>query len=100
VAALFNLASTPEPENHGAFLAALRRGAGATVPCIALVDESGFRQRFGAQAARLDERRSAWREVAAGQGVEAIFVDLAAPDLAAAERALNAALDRAPASPR
>jgi hypothetical protein len=88
--ALFNLAATPEQENHGAFLDQLR----ATLPGARalLVDEGPYRQRLGAQAGsatRLDERRSAWRAFAATRDWPIAFVDLGAPDLAQVERDLG-----------
>jgi hypothetical protein len=100
IAALFNLAATPERENQSAFLQSLRRGAGAETTLTAIVDESGFGRRFANQPARVEERRAAWREALQGLAIEPVFVDLAAPDLEAADAALNAALDRpAAASP-
>ena len=99
VVALFNLASTPETENHGVFLDHLRpqsRGALAMV-----VDESPYRVRLGAQAgadARLAERRQAWSGLAATRGLHAVFVDLEAPDLATAARELDEPLAQAQAS--
>jgi hypothetical protein len=87
--ALFNLAATPENENHGAFLKALRAATPGRV--AALVDESGYRRRVGAQAgadARLNERRDAWRFFCQALGVDAACVDLSAPDIAAVERDL------------
>jgi hypothetical protein len=88
--ALFNLAATPEQENHGAFLDRLR----PTLPAVhaLLVDEAPYRQRLGAQAgsaARLTERRAAWRAFAASRDWPIAFVDLAAPDLAQVERDLG-----------
>jgi hypothetical protein len=88
--ALFNLAATPEQENHGAFLDRLR----PTLPAAhaLLVDEGPYRQRLGAQAgsaARLAERRAAWRAFAASRNWPIAFVDLAAPDLAQVERDLG-----------
>jgi LmbE family N-acetylglucosaminyl deacetylase len=44
---------------------------------------------------RLAKRREGWREAAEAQGVTPVFVDLENPDLAAVERDLNAAIDRA-----
>lgn len=85
--ALFSLASTPEHENHGAFLDRLRDALGARL--IALVDESPYRRRLGDQPGardRLDERRAAWSAFLAAHHVNASFVDLAAPDLAQLER--------------
>lgn len=94
--ALFNLAATPEPENHGAFLAALAASAGAQR--AALVDVGPYWRRLGEQAggvARLAERRDAWRAFAASHGWPVVFVDLAAPDLAQVERDLAPLLTRA-----
>ena len=60
--ALFGLAATPENENHGTFLKALR-SASESARLAVLIDESGYRRRLGVQAradARLEERRNAW----------------------------------------
>jgi hypothetical protein len=62
-AALFNLAATPEKENHGAFIEHLVRESprGVTV----LVDESSLLERLGAQAAgvnRINERIALWQQ--------------------------------------
>jgi Protein of unknown function (DUF2868) len=85
--ALFDLASTPEPESHGRFMQTLAARGGATM----LVDEAAFRRRFGAESERVQQRRQAWRQWAASFGATPVFVDLHAPDLAAAEQALQAA---------
>jgi len=85
--ALFSLASTPEHENHGAFLDRLREAIGARL--IALVDEAPYKRRLGDQPgarARLDERRAAWSAFLAAHQVGAALVDLTAPDLAQLER--------------
>jgi hypothetical protein len=78
VVALFPLSATPERESHGAFLAALRRAHGT--PTSVLIDESGWRERFGASAVRrLAERRELWRRFAQEADAEAVwFADLAA----------------------
>jgi hypothetical protein len=94
-AALFSLTATPEGENHGAFIAAIATALGPGTPLVALIDETGFRHRFAGQPARLEERRHAWRQMLATQGVEPVFVDLAEPDVAASAVALTAVLDRA-----
>lgn len=90
--ALFNLAATPENENHGAFVRALRAALGARF--AALVDESSYRLRLGAQAGadRIAERCTAWRSFAAAHEVVVSCVDLAAADLAQVERDLQDAL--------
>ena len=92
--AVFSAAATPEREAHGRFLAALRARTGTLV---AIVDESAQAARWGGDTARRDARRALWRETASEQGVAPVFVDLAQPDLAAAEVALDAALDAAAA---
>jgi hypothetical protein len=91
---VFGLAATPEPENHGAFARAIAARAGPGTPIMAVVDESAFRRRFAQEPARLDERREAWRELLTGHGLAPVFVDLDAPNLAAAEAELEAALGR------
>jgi len=77
VVALFALAATPEGEHHGAFVHALAARAGAD-RVFAVVDESGFRQRFsGADlSSRLEQRRHAWQSLLAEHGIAPIFVDL------------------------
>ena len=83
--ALFDLGATPEPESQGRLLQAL----GAP---LALVDESAFVQRFGADSPRRRERRQAWSALAADAGSAAVFVELRADALAASEAALQAVL--------
>ena len=64
---LFNLATTPEAENHGALIAGLRRriveaksGAGLVV----LLDESAMRERLGeGSESRIETRRGAWESM-------------------------------------
>ncbi len=96
--ALFDLTATPEAENHGAFMRALARRAppGATV--IALIDEAGFAARFKGDAARLEQRRSAWRDVLGRAGCMPVFADLPSGDAVSAQRALRAALGGASAA--
>jgi len=92
--ALFPASATPEHENHGAFLDALRARLGRSGVLLALVDESAFRRRFADLPARLQERRSAWQALLDQCGVPYAFVDLEQPDALAAESALNAAIER------
>ena len=79
---LFSLSSTPEEENHGAFVKALDRkllNAGTGTMPATIVDESPFRDRFGAQAGydeRLETRRAAWRKVIGAAGLTAFTIDL------------------------
>jgi hypothetical protein len=90
--ALFNASATPEREVHGAFLEILaRQGAGAEA-ILALVDESGLATRWHGEAARLSDRRAAWTRMGEEIGLPAVFVDLSAPDLGAAEDAIDQAI--------
>jgi hypothetical protein len=75
--ALFALSATPEREQHGAFVRALRTQQGKERVFV-LVDESGFRQRFagGELAQRLEQRHHAWRSVLGDEQIEPFFVDL------------------------
>jgi len=93
--ALFSLAATPEGENHGAFIDALRAAlaAGRKSQFAVIVDEAGYRRRLGAQSAeRVAERRQAWQSFCAARGLAVACVDLSDPDLASVERELAAAL--------
>ena len=92
VVALFNLAATPEREAHGAFIAAVAARAGGAHPLLAVVDETAFRARWGDGDARLDDRRTAWRDVLTGPRIVPAFVHLAGADLPGAEAAVDAAL--------
>ncbi|MFO1414861.1 MAG: DUF2868 domain-containing protein [Burkholderiales bacterium] len=87
--ALFNATATPEREAHGRFLQAVATTPG---PWIAVVDEAAFNARLD-DPARLEARRALWRALAADARLPVVFVDLAQPDLADAEGALDAALD-------
>ncbi|MGH8636516.1 MAG: DUF2868 domain-containing protein, partial [Burkholderiales bacterium] len=93
VVALFNLAATPETENHGVFLDRLKSRTPRRIAVI--VDEGPYRSRLGAQAgadARLAERRQGWSGLAETRGARAVFVDLTLPELTAAQRELDAQL--------
>lgn len=89
VLALFNATATPEGEAHGAFLTTL---ASLGRPLVVVVDEASLAARFGHDARRRDERRALWCTFASEQGREVVFVNLAHPDIAAAEAAFDAAL--------
>jgi hypothetical protein len=91
VIVLFNLLATPEPAAHGAFVTAAAAVAPA-YPLLAIVDESAFRARWPGDDRRLAQRRGIWSELLTAQRVVPIFVDLAAPDLAFAEAAIDAVL--------
>ena len=98
VAALFDLTATPEAENHGRFVELLAQAAqqparsGTAAAVVMLVDETAFARRFGSPSERIGQRREAWRKLAESLRMVPVFVNLAAPDLAAAERALQAAV--------
>jgi len=96
--ALFDLAATPEVENHGAFMRALAQRAPAGATVLALIDEAGFAARFKGDAARLEQRRSAWRDVLGRAGCVPAFADLQSGDAVSARRALRAALGGASAA--
>jgi len=90
--ALFNASATPEREVHGAFLAGLARAGSGGESSLALIDESTWAARWRNEPGRIDDRRALWRQVADEAGVPAVFVDLAAPDLAAVEDAFDVAI--------
>ena len=90
--ALFNASATPERETHGSFLAALAHQCSGVEALLALIDEGAFAARWGSEPARVADRRTAWQQVCDEAQVRAVFVDLTAPDLAAADVALDAAL--------
>lgn len=75
-AVLFNLAATPEAENHGALLDHLVRAAprGLTV----LIDESGFAARAGSET-RVAERIALWRQFCTFHKAHPLFVNLLQP---------------------
>jgi hypothetical protein len=79
---LMTLASTPEVENHGAFLGAWRDWLAknaASIPLLILIDEGPYAARMRGEAAfeqRIQERRSLWREFITGYGLRAVFADL------------------------
>jgi hypothetical protein len=91
VVALFNLTATPEAAAHGAFVKAAAE-VNPAQPLLALVDESAFRAHWPGDDRRLAQRRGIWSELLTGQRVVPIFVNLAEPDLAFAEAAIDAAL--------
>ena len=91
--ALFNLSATPEHENHGIFFTRLRDGLPSSARVLALVDESAFVQRFGADSPRREERRSAWRRIMAAANTEPVFVDLDPAHGESLEPVLRAAFD-------
>ena len=91
---LFNLAATPEREAHGAFAAAAIASSGGTEPLLVVVDETSFSARAVDDPHRMQQRRSAWRELLGTVRVTPAFVNLADPDPATADALLDAALFR------
>jgi hypothetical protein len=79
---LMTLASTPEVENHGAFLTAWRDWLAkhaASTPLLILIDEGPYAARLrgeGSFEQRLQERRKLWREFVAGYGLRVGSADL------------------------
>lgn len=79
---LFSLAATPEVENHGAILQQARdrwARSKAAVRLLVLVDEAPYLARLGGDAslaARIEQRRVAWRDFARTHGLEACTLDL------------------------
>lgn len=88
---LFDLNATPETENHGRFVRRLAHALPAGASIAALADEASFRQRFGALAERVVQRREAWRACGAALGVGIVFVDLDAGASNAIESELRSA---------
>jgi hypothetical protein len=82
---LFDLAATPEAENHGRFVQQLAAAAGT--PVTLLIDEASFKRRFDAE--RVQQRRQAWQALADNVAARAVFVDLQADDLAQAAEQLR-----------
>ena len=92
--ALFSLSATPETENHAAFIATLAKALSGEATLVALVDEAAFLRRFGADSARLADRRATWRKILATRiDIEPVFVSLEADDLGPAKRKLSEVLD-------
>jgi hypothetical protein len=96
---LFNLASTPESENHGAFAQAVRDRLTGGTGLTMLIDDSALRERLRGQASaqrRLDERLSAWRQVLLPTGIEPVVVGLELGEEEVSARTLERALLRSP----
>jgi len=76
-AVLFNLAATPEKENHGAFLDRALRASPRGI--AVLVDESSVTDR-GGPAARTVERVALWQQFCSYYGASANIVNLVHPE--------------------
>jgi len=76
---LFNASQTPEREVHGSLISRFASAASGHERLIVLIDETALRERLGDDPLdedRLDQRRSAWRQVVEGQNVQPQFVVL------------------------
>ena len=78
---LFSLGATPENENHGSVVAAVRDSVQHAPPApdlLIVVDEAPYAVRLGADASyerRLEERRDLWRRFLAGYGLEMTLLE-------------------------
>jgi Protein of unknown function (DUF2868) len=81
---LFNMASTPEVENHGEVLRLAGKRAASSAAAarvVVLVDEAPYLARLGGDASlagQIEQRRAAWRDFVRAHGFDACLVDLAA----------------------
>ena len=73
--ALFDMAATPEPENHGRFALALA----ARVRTILAIDETSINERFGAESPRTAQRYEHWRTFAQTLGTAPLRVEPGGP---------------------
>ena len=89
---LFDLNATPEAETHGRFIGRVAAALPAGAAIAVLVDEAAFRQRFGALAERIAQRKNAWRACCESLGLAAVFVDLDAGASPSFEAELRSAL--------
>ena len=75
----FSLATTPEAENHGAVLAAVRDRLAASRPgarLMVVIDEAPYAERMAGMPERIAERRETWRTFVRAHGLEAQFASL------------------------
>jgi hypothetical protein len=91
-AVLFNLAATPEKENHGAFLDYLVRHAPRGI--AVLIDESALAERTGGQ--RIEERVALWRQFCRYHRTMATVVNLLHPDKTPLDLGAGLAVSAAP----
>jgi Protein of unknown function (DUF2868) len=92
--AWFDLAATPDPQQHGRFVERLAGAVASDASVVVLIDDGGFRQRFESMPERLAQRREAWRSFCESLGTLPVFVDLEAGDAASVEPVLHAAFAR------
>ena len=94
VCCVFTLNATPERDNHAAFARAVEMRLAGSAPLVAILDTSDFADRFAAVSQRIAERQTAWQQALAAEGIDAVFVRLAAPDVRATAEALAGHLER------
>lgn len=76
---LFNLAATPEEENHGVVIAKVRNrleAAASAAQLLLLVDAGPYAVRQAGMGNRLADRRETWRTFIAARGLPLCVVDL------------------------
>lgn len=92
---LFNLAATPEKENHGAFLDYLVRRSPRGIGV--LLDESGLLERLREQGeTRVTERIALWQQFCNFHRAPATVVNLLAPQTRALDAGAGLTLSKAP----
>lgn len=91
-AVLFNLAATPEKENHGVFLDHLVRMSRRGI--AALIDESSLLER--SDAARVAERIALWNQFCSFHRVPATIVNLLNPDQRPLDQGAGLTVSKAP----
>jgi hypothetical protein len=91
VLVVFNLAATPEREVQGRFIEEVAARAAPAGALHVLIDTSVLRARWPDDPARFAARRSAWEAALPAVAGMPLYVDLAAPDVAAFEQAFDAA---------
>jgi hypothetical protein len=103
IACLFNLATTPEEENHGVLIAGIERLVAqrqAATWIVSLVDASAMRKKLTGEfelEKRLAERSAAWEKMLGAVGVPVLTLDLEARQPERWARTLRALLTRTPA---
>jgi len=79
IVVVFNLAQSPEPEVHGAFLDQIKsRVEAAERRLLLLIDVSSYRRRVGVSE-RSEQRLRGWRRLASDSGLDLVPVDLGRP---------------------
>ena len=104
IACLFNLASTPEEENHGVLIAGIKRFIAkreSATWIVSLIDASAMRKKLSGEferEKRLAERSAAWEKMLDSVGVAALTLDLEAAQPERWARTLRALLTHTPAT--